>query len=306
MRRSFVALTVLAAVALTGCSAAGQGSVPAFSGQPDKVKVATSFYPVYEFVAAVGGDRVDAINLVPPGTEPHDWEPTPRHITTLGQAHLFVYSGAGMEHWVDKTVASVDNKALVTLEGSRGFDLIKGGEGGAYDPHLWLDPQGVAYEVTAIRDALTKVDPAGKAIYDANAAAYLGKLSALDQEFRDGLSQCKSRTFFTTHSAFGYLARRYDLEQHAIMGLSPDAEPKPKELAAIVADAKQGGVKYIFFETLVSDKVAKMVANEIGAQTLVLNPFEGLTDAEVKAGKNYLSVMRENLANLKLAMECGK
>jgi zinc transport system substrate-binding protein len=305
----WIAVPLTLALLLTGC-AGGGGQAPAFSKDGGKVKVAASFYPVYEFAKAVGGDRVDAVYLVPAGTEPHDWEPTPRHIQLLNQANLFVYSGAGMEHWVDKTLGSLDNKQLMAVEATKGFDLIRG-QGGSdaaeqWDPHVWLDPLGAAYEVERIRDGLIQVDPAGKGVYEANAAAYIDQLKALDQAFQTGLSACVQHQFFTTHSAFSYLARRYGIDQHPIMGLTPEAEPKPKELAAIVRDAKQNGVKYIFFETLVSDKVAKMVAQEIGAKTLVLNPYEGLTAAEVKAGKNYLSVMRENLTNLQIAMECGK
>ncbi|HWI61844.1 MAG TPA: metal ABC transporter substrate-binding protein [Symbiobacteriaceae bacterium] len=300
---------LLAALLLlgAGCSQSG-GKAPAFAGDAGKVKVATSFYPMYEFARAVGGDRVDLINLVPAGTEPHDWEPTPGHIKALNGANLFIYNGAGFEHWVDKTVASLDNKSLVTVETAKGADLIKAEAGSdeEWDPHVWLDPLFASRQVEAIRDALVKADPAGKATYEGNAGVYLGKLKELHQEFQSGLSQCKQTQFFTSHSAFAYLAHRYNIEQHPIMGLSPDAEPKPKELAGIVSEAKEHKVKYIFFETLVSDKVAKLVAQEIGASTLVLNPIEGLTDAEVKAGKDYLAVMRENLANLKTALECGK
>lgn len=306
MRRlgTWVAALMLVTV-LAGCGNNAGSNAPAFGKKDDRLKVATSFYPIYEFAHAVGGEKVNLVNLVPPGTEPHEWEPTAAHMKTLNEASLFLYNGAGFEHWVDKTLKSVDSKQLVAVETSHGFDLDDhdhSAEG--LDPHVWLDPLGAAHQVEAIRDAMAKADPANKATYEANAAAYIGQLKGLDQEFKSGLAQCKSRTFFTTHSAFGYLAHRYDLEQRAIMGLSPEAEPKPKELAAVVDEAKKANMKYIFFETLVSDKVAKVVAQEVGAQTLVLNPFEGLTDAEIKAGKSYLTVMRENLTNLRTALEC--
>lgn len=320
MRRMTLWATIaLAALLVTGCGGAGATKAPAFSGETGKLKVATSFYPLYEFATAVGGDKVEAVNLVPPGTEPHDWEPTAGHITTLNAAQVFLYNGAGFEHWVEKTMKSLDNKALLAVETSHGFDLLTAGEDddhGAsgddhghreegFDPHIWLDPKGVIHTVKAIKEAFIKADASNKATYEANAAAYIEKVKALDAEFTAGLKQCKTREFFTSHAAFGYLAHAYGLEQHAIMGLAPDAEPKPKELQAIVEEAKEHNVKYIFFETLVSDKVAKVVAGEIGAQTLVLNPFEGLTDEEITAGKNYLSVMRENLTNLKTALECN-
>lgn len=314
------ALVALVALLVTGCGGVG-GKAPSFAGD-DRLKVATSFYPLYEFAKEVGGDQVDLINLVPTGAEPHDWEPTAGHIKALNGAQVFLYNGAGFEHWVDKTLKSLDNKSLLAVETSHGFALLEGahedehglgaekskkddhGHDEGFDPHIWLDPKGAIHTVEAIRDAFVKADPANKALYEGNAAAYIAKLQALDAEFRTELAQCQRKEFFTTHAAFGYLAHAYDLEQHAIMGLAPDAEPKPKELKRIVDEAKEHEVKYIFFETLVSDKVAKVVADEVGAQTLVLNPYEGLTDAEIQAGKNYLSVMGENLTNLKMALEC--
>lgn len=310
-----IALLVTALAVLAGCSTSG-GTGPAFQEGSGKLKVAASFYPVYEIVRQVGGEKVDVINLVPAGTEPHDWEPTASLMKTLNKASVLVYSGLGMEPWVPKTLKSIDNKSLIAVEAGKGAELLKaeahegedghGKEAGAeWDPHVWLDPQGAVHQVKVVRDALIQADGANKAVYEANAAAYIEKLTALDQEYKSGLSACGKKEFFTSHAAFSYLANRYGLEQHAIMGLSPDAEPKPKEMAEIIAEAKERKMKYIFFETLVSDKVAKVVAREIGAQTLVLNPLEGLTDDELKAGKNYLSVMRENLANLKTALECG-
>lgn len=311
MRRALWAgLVALVMVVAAGCGGAQSNQVPTFVGS-GQLKVATSFYPLYEFAKAVGGDEIALANLVPTGTEPHDWEPTARDIKTLNVAQLFLYNGAGFEHWVDRTLKSLDNKSLQVVETSHDFALIHGEEDGhdhgdeGLDPHIWLDPQGAIHTVAAIRDGLIAADGAHKATYEANAAAYIAKLQALDAEFAQGLSQCRTREFFTTHAAFGYLAHRYDLTQHPIMGLAPDAEPSPKELKAIVDEAKEHGVKHIFFETLVSDKVAKVVAQEIGAQTLVLNPFEGLTNEEIKAGQDYLSVMRTNLTNLKTALECG-
>lgn len=307
-----------AAVVLSGCAASnGGGSVDGEGAGP---LVVTSIYPVYEFTRAVAGDRADVINLVPPGAEPHDWEPSPGDIRRLNEAKVFVYSGAGMEHWVEKTLASLDNPALIAVEASQGVALLEasghheedgagaedGHDHGQWDPHVWLDPKAAAQQVEAIRDALVQADPEHQAEYEANAAQYIAQLEGLDQELQQGLAICARREFFTTHAAFGYLARAYNLEQHAIMGLTPEAEPAPQELAAVVAEAKELGVKHIFFETLTSDEVARVVAQEIGAETLVLNPFEGLTEEEIAAGENYLSVMRSNLASLQKALECGK
>lgn len=312
MRRFTLSLALLLMlVVAAGCGKASLA--PSFETESGQVKVAASFYPLYEFTRIVGGDRVDVVYMVPTGTEPHDWEPSAGHIKTLNQADLFIYNGAGMEPWVAKTLKSLDNKAIGLLETSQGFDLLEGADDGhghddeaEWDPHIWLDPYGVIHTVEAIRDALTKADPTSGSLFAANADAYIAQLKLLDEEFRTQLADCKREEFFTSHAAFGYLAQRYNLEQHALMGLSPEAEPRPRQLRQIVEEAKEHGATYIFFETLASDKVAKMVAQEIGAKTMVLNPFEGLTAEEQQAGKNYLSVMRENLANLKIALECGQ
>lgn len=305
-RRFGLISALLAAAVLAGCSSGGGAPQPAAAS--GKVRVATSFYPVYEFTQAVGGDRVEVTNLVPAGVEPHDWEPTSKDMKLLNQSRVIVYNGAGMEHWIEKTLKSLDKGQQILVETTRGLDLMKGeGEEGAeWDPHVWLDPALAAKQVELIRDALSQADPAGKETYAANAAAYTAKLQQLDGEIKAGLSSCRTQTFYTSHSAFNYFARRYGLKQRALMGLAPDAEPKPKDLADLTNAAKAEGIKYIFFETLASDKVAKTLAREVGAQTLVLNPLEGLTPDEVKAGQSYLTVMHENLAHLKTAMECGK
>lgn len=340
----------LAALALTlmlvgGCGGTNvtRRGASAFVGD-GRLRVATSIYPVYEFARAVGGDQVDLVNLVPPGTEPHDWEPSVGDIRTLNDAQVFLYNGAGFEHWVDAALASLDNRDLMAMETSEGFALLDAaGHGhshegelvhdehdpdqahedddhhadpehedsdhhahdhGDLDPHIWLDPNGAAHTVARIRDALAAADPANAEVYRSNAEAYLAELAALDEEFAAGLARCERRVFFTTHAAFGYLAHRYGLEQHAIMGLAAEAEPTPRALKAVVDAAREHDVQYIFFETLVSDKVARVVADEVGAETLVLNPFEGLTPEQIAAGEDYLSVMRQNLTNLRKALGC--
>jgi len=323
-----VALFIAGAVLMSGCSITS--NVPTFSNTTGKLKVAASFYPMYEFTRMVGGDHIELVTLTPVGVEPHDWSPSPGHLRLLNQADILVYNGIGMEPWVSKTLASLDNKKIIAVEASKGLQLIKGkhdhdddhdddhdkdhkdhdddhddhDDYDDMDPHLWLDPIRAAGQVNAIRDALIQADPTNRASYEQNAAAYVLQLRALDAEMERGLTGCAKDEFFTTHAAFGYLANRYGLEQHAMMGLSPDAEPTPHTMAKIIVEAREHGVKYVFFETLVSDKVANLLAKEIGAQTLVLNPLEGLTEAEVKAGKTYITVMQENLKNLRLALEC--
>ena len=125
----------------------------------------------------------------------------------------------------------------------------------------------------------------------------------LDEEIRNELNSTKKKVFITSHAAFSYFARRYGLKQIAIAGISPEAEPSPAKIAEIVKIAKENEVNYIFFETLVSPKISEVIAKEVGARTLGLNPIEGLSQDEIDKGGTYFTVMRDNLKNLKIALD---
>jgi zinc transport system substrate-binding protein len=282
----------------------------------DRPLVVASFYPLYEFTRQVAGDRADVTVLVPPGVEPHDWEPSPQDIGQLQKAKLFVYNGAGLEPWVDKLRKDVVPKGTLAVRTTERVALLKAADdhgpkdakGHAHrdevDPHVWLDPLRAQTQVEAIRAGLARVDPANATAYAANAEAYRAKLGALHATFQAGLRQCARKDVVTSHAAFAYLTRRYGLTQVPIHGLAPESEPSPAELADLVKVAKQRNVKYIFFETLVSSKLAETLAREVGARTLVLNPIEGLTREEQAAGQGYLSLMEANLKSLRTALDC--
>ncbi len=288
----------------------------------DKPLVVASFYPLYEFAKQVAGVHAEVVSLVPVGIEPHDWEPAPQDVIRVQHAKLFVYNGAGLEPWVEKLLRDAKARGTAVVRATERVPLLSGDRPGhehargakagaaptrethAIDPHVWLDPVRAQAQVEAIRAGLAKVDPANAAAYASNAQAYRTKLAALDAAFATGLKSCARRDFVTTHSAFSYLARRYGLTQIPIQGIEPEAEPNPAALAALVRLAKERKIRYVFFETLVSSKLAETLAREIGATTLVLNPVEGLTKQEEAAGKGYLSVMDENLRNLRLGLEC--
>lgn len=306
IRRAVVAFPIFAATA--GCFGANQERQP--PPATGRILVVAAFYPLYEFSRAVGGDRVEVTNLVSAGVEPHDFDPSPRELERIQRARLLVYIGEGFQPGLERAIGAANAPNLVAIDVVEGMALMEGREkekdhdDGGLDPHVWLDPVAAKDLVGKVRDALAKVDPAGKDSYAANAHAYLARLDQLDQEFRQGLSSCARREFMTSHEAFGYLARRYSLTQTAISGSSPEAEPSPARLKEIVEAARAKKAKVIFFETLVSPKVAEVVAREIGAQAMVLNPVEGLTAEEQKQGKDYLAIMRQNLANLRIALEC--
>ncbi len=284
--------------ALTGCAEAKPG-----------LRVAASFYPMADFAGKIGGDQVSVTVLVPSGTEPHDWEPSPADIVTLSRADVFVFNGAGMEHWVEDVLNSLNRPDLIRAEASRGVTLLEGegheaGDGHDHDadPHVWLDPMNAKIEMANIRDALVAADPEGKAVYDANYEKYAAELDALDAEYRARLNGLENRDVVVAHAAYGYLCHAYGLDQMAIEGLTPDSEPDPARVAEIIDFSKARSVKVIFFEELVSPKVAQSIAAQVGASTDVLSPLEGLTDAEASAGDDYFSVMRKNLEALTAAL----
>ena len=321
----FFILMLLSVVWLGGCGQ--KTAVPSENASAPKIKVLASVYPVYEFVKQVGGEKVDVSLLVPAGAEPHEWEPSAKDLIQVKNAKLFFYHGANFEHWIGKVTAQDVLGSTTAIEISKNIELMAGSphshdhhaneedkhgheekqkaeqETGEVDPHVWLDPVLAQKEVNNVAEALAAADPENAAYYRANAARYNGELQKLHEEYQTSLQNVKKRTIITSHAAFGYLAARYHLEQVAIMGLSPDAEPTPEKMTDIVNLCRERQVSYIFAETIVSPKVAETLAKEAGAKVLLLHPVDALTPDEIKQGKNYLLLMRENLANLKMALE---
>ncbi|BCJ98247.1 metal ABC transporter substrate-binding protein [Anaerocolumna chitinilytica] len=271
----------------------------------DKLKVVTSFYAMYDFAEKIGGDKVSVINMVPAGIEPHDWEPAASDITNLEKAQVFIYNGAGMEHWVDTVLDSLSNKELVITEASSGITLQKGHseEEGTYDPHVWLNPENAKSEMNNIKEAFIKADPNNEANYSENYETYAAKLDALDKKYKETLTALENKDIIVAHEAFGYLCNAYGLNQVGIEGLSPDSEPDPSKMEETIQFAKDNKVKVIFFEELVSPKVAETIAKEVGVKTDVLNPLEGLSEDDIKAGGDYFSVMETNLTSLAEALK---
>jgi zinc transport system substrate-binding protein len=264
---------------------------------------------VAHFAEQVGKDHVSVTNITPAGAEPHDYEPTPGDLTTLNQAKLVILSGSGVDTWGDKLQPDLEKKGVKVVKMSDHITLLPTSDPAEAatmpnDPHFWLDPNLAQAEVAQIRDALVSIDPGHKDDYTKNAADYIAQLAILGHDFQGGLKTCALREGVTSHAAFGYLAKRYNMTIYPISGLSPDQEPSAKQLADLTNLIKQKHISYIFYETLVSPKLSETLATTTGAKTLVFNPLEGLKDDEIKAGKTYLSVMRENLQNLRTALQC--
>ncbi|PWU50487.1 zinc ABC transporter substrate-binding protein [Micromonospora globispora] len=298
---------LLALGGLTACSE-GRGA----DADPGRVDVVAAFYPLQFLAERIGGDAVTVTNLAKPGAEPHDLELNPAQVGQVSEAKLVVYL-KGFQPAVDE---AVDQNA-----GDRAFDVAtvqplrdaaasnhehEGGEAaheeesGGKDPHVWLDPTRLATIGDRLAERLGKADPDHAADYTARAEALHADLEKLDGEFAQGLKTCQRREIVTSHTAFGYLAERYHLEQVGITGLTPEAEPAPQRLAEVAKEAREHQATTIFFETLVSPKVAETVAREVGARTAVLDPIEG-----APAEGDYLSAMRANLQTLRTALDCS-
>ncbi len=271
-----------------------------------RLRVTASFYPLYYFASQVAGDIAEVYNITPAGVEPHDFEPTTRDIIQIETGKLLILNGVKLEPWANKIKNDLQKKHVIIITAGDNLARQEMEAGGktVQDPHVWLSPQLAKQEVENILRGFIEADPNNKAIYEANAQAFQNKLTALHEKYRQGLSRCEKKDIVTSHAAFGYLAKEYGLNQVSISGLSPDEEPSVRKLIKIADFVKKNDIRYIFFETLVSPKLANTIAEEVGAKTLVLNPIEGLGDEELRAEKNYLTEMESNLANLRIALQC--
>ena len=291
------------------------------------LSVVATFYPLADFARNVGGEYVEVMSVVPAGVEPHDYEPTPGDVLKAYEADVFLLNGAGFDAWAEKIRPELEQRGVRVIQMSELVTLLPGSheeheeeadhegemheeeaehEAEAYDPHFWLDPVLAEKQVEAIALALGERDASHRDEYVKQSSMYLSKLAALDASYRAALQSCALGTVVTSHNAFAYMAERYNFETISAAGLSPEAEASPRRLAEIATLVREKGIKHIFFETLVSPKVAETLAREVGAETLVFNPIEGVTEEERLAGLDYLAIMKSNLVNLVIARQCQK
>lgn len=282
-----ISLILLAAVFLSGCISQNENQSDALSGNAsdpamdnasanasanpaDKIKVATTIAPLAEFVRAVGGDRVAVTVVVPPGAEPHTFEPTPSLMVDISRADLYVMNGAGLEFWMDRLLES--NKEMTVIDSSKGIDLIAESED-EMDPHIWLSLKNAAVQVENICEALTQVDPANKEYYSKNRDGYLEQLSTLDEELKSSFTPKKKDIFVVHHPAWTYFARDYDLEQVPLM--ENEKEPGPKYLSQVIDLARRNNITTIFVEPEFNPKSAEVMAREMNANITILDPLAG-------------------------------
>lgn len=281
--------------------------------QISKIKVVASFYPLYEFSKNIAGDKAETSTFIPMGIEPHDWEPSTGDLIALKESDIFVYNGMGMEPFVEKLIDSGEYSNVLFVETTHGIDLIKTKNSDEYeehdqdlqyDPHIWLDPILAKEQIMMIKEAMIKVDVDNAQYYEDNANAYSTKLDELDSTIRIGLSNCKKNTIVPFHNAFTYFGNRYGIEIHSLSGVVPESEATANDLKNLVDYIKENQINIVFAEELVDPKLAQVLADEAGAQILMLSPLEGISQDELVSGTSYIDKMEENLKNIKIALEC--
>lgn len=293
MKRYIALLLVLLSFMGWGC-----GTNTKETSADNRIPIAASFYPMAEFTRAVGGERVKVWTMIPDGVEPHDWEPSPRVLTKLGKQRLLIYNGK-VEPWAPQALKALEERPLRGVETGQNLYLCQGKE----DPHVWISPQKAKLQVQAITEALCELDPAGRTVYQQNSKAYLQELEALDRKLKQVVENSDRKCFVTAHAAFSHLAADYGLEQIALKGLSPEAEPTPEALTRAAKLIREKQMKYIFFETLTSPKITQVLAKETGAGTLVLDPIEGLDEEGQRNSLTYIKLMQENIEALEKALK---
>jgi zinc transport system substrate-binding protein len=295
MLHSFMFLRIILFSGAMAALTVGTAGCGGNSDDPTDSAIVAGFYPLAFVAERIVPAGTKVANLTPTGAEPHDLELTPGDVRAVEDAALVLFLGQGFQPGLETAVEEREGPSLDLLAGEQ-LQSGKSEDGELRsDPHVWLDPVRYAAMARKIGGGIER---------KAAAEEFATDVEQLDEEFRRGLTTCKRRQVVTSHTAFGYLAKRYGLEQVPLEGLSPEAEPSARGIADLVELVESSGVTTVFFETLTSPKLAQTVASEAGVETAVLNPLEGLTDDEASAGEDYFSIMRSNLAALQKALGC--
>lgn len=302
-----ILLLVVLSIGLVGCKNTKNNNeslnnTATSENKNEKIKVYASIYPLYDFAKNIGKDKIDLNLLIPNGQEPHDFEPDNSDIKNLESADVFIYNGAGLESWSEKTIKSLNNKNLLSIVASDGVNISKEDSEGI-DPHVWLDPKNAIIESENIKNVFIKADPENEEFYTNNFNEYKEKLQKLDSESSEKLKNIKDNKIVVSHSAYGYLTKAYNLEQIGIEGVNAEAEPDAKTMSEIVDFVKKNNIKVIFAEDIIDPKVADTIAKEARIKTEFLNPLESLTEEEVKNNEDYISIMTSNINKIYEALK---
>lgn len=323
---------------LAGC---GNSKSANFQKKTDKgtLTVYTTIYPLEDFTEKIGGKYVNVKSVYPPNVDAHDFEPSTKDMITLAKSDLFIYTGVGIDGFAEKAAESLKKENVSILEAGEGIKLLEshpeeehqhegestGGENheheketttsedheqeevdnhnhGDYDPHVWLDPILSIELANNIKNFLSALMPEHTSEFENNFTKLKNDLVKLDQEFKVTIENSKTKYLLVAHDAYGYWEERYGIEQIAIAGLSPTQEPTQKELQNIIEESTEHNIHYVIFEQSVSPKVAKIIQQELGAESLTLHNLESITDENIKQNDDYFSIMKKNLQTIKKAL----
>ncbi|MBC1402094.1 metal ABC transporter solute-binding protein, Zn/Mn family [Listeria booriae] len=311
---AFLLSTLLvAAVFLAGC---GDNS-DAQKKDNDKLTVYTTVYPLQYLASQIGGTYVDAHSVYPAGSDAHSFDPTQKDMMNIADSDLFFYIGLGMEGFVDKAkqslknenvkfVVTTDNLHLPTMsheeEDHEHEEDEDGHDHGDINPHVWLDPNYMITMAATVRDNLSKELPAQKETFNKNYEKVVSQLKTLNTDYKTMADTAKHKDFVTAHAAYGYWEKEYGLKQIPIAGISTSDEPSQKKLTTIVNTIKSEKIPYILLEQNTNSKIADVIQKETDTKTLKLHNLETLTQKDIDAKRDYMSIMKDNLAALKTAL----
>ncbi|ALC84640.1 adhesin [Bacillus sp. FJAT-22090] len=305
----------------------------------EEIQIYTTVYPLQYFAERIGGDAVSVSSIYPAGANEHTFEPTQQDMMSLADADLFFYIGLGLEGFVEnakKTLANEHVRMVATIDAVSDDQLDashseheettdedhhsehdEGSEEtsehteeghehhdhGGVDPHVWISPKISQNLALSIKDSLIEAAPSQKDAFENNYEELIVELQQLDADFSEMAQNSPNKTFFVSHSAFGYIANTYDLEQVAVAGLNSQDEPSQKELTEIIDIAKDKNISYILFEQNVSSKLTEVIQQEVGAKSLVLHNLGVLSKEDIKNKETYFTLMNKNLETLRTALQ---
>ncbi len=281
--------------------------------QIQKPMVAVSTFSLYDITKHISDDTLEIINIIPFGVDPHSYEPTPKAMANISKSKLVLYSGAGLEPWTDgfefkNRVINISKYIALRELNSHEHEHHDSHDNqcahNKIDPHYWLDFSNMVTATNLITKELIKISPSNELMYLTNRDKYLNMLRKLDDDYRKALTGCKLDTIIVNHNAVGYLSHRYGFHVESLSGFSPEAEPSAKNMARLISHVKEHSVATVFFETFVSDRAIKSIADEAGVSVDVLQPLGNITADEAKAKLTYERMMYINLEKISKALVC--
>ncbi|MCA0970510.1 ZinT/AdcA family metal-binding protein [Halobacillus litoralis] len=313
MKKWMFLLSILTLLVLAACggeeATSGNGEEEESEPSAEPLKLFTTVYPLQFFAQEVAGEEADVESILPPGSDPHTYEPTSKEMIEIADADAFIYNGAGLEAYAEKIASSVGSESVQVVEASKGMDLAEhahnhdhGHDHGDQDPHVWLDPMRSVQLAEKVKDTLVELRPEKEAVFTENFETLKAELEELDQQFSSQLESLPGSYIIVSHAAYGYWEEAYGIKQIAVSGLSPTNEPSQKDLENIVEKANQYGLNYVFFEQNVTPKIADVVRKEIGAEALRLHNVSVLTEEDIQNEETYFTLMEHNLEQLTTAL----